>query len=139
MGRSKTIKDFIVEMRKLQRESQERGALRLTKYDQRQEEEKFLRYLNRQDIVVNFIELEVYENLVIWGGTIDDVFKFFYRVTPETNDFEFKFLDGFDPLGHDTDESDEYVEKQMKLFNDVKNYFEQFTEYWRSELEMNKT
>lgn len=130
-----TIKDFIVKMRILKEEADKKNK-KLTRFDQQEEEEKFLRFLNRKDSVVEFIDLEVYEDLVIWGGKIDDVLFFFYRVTPEkeTSTFKFKFLDGFDPLGEENIEGDEYVEEQMKLFNSVKNYYDEFSEYWRNEL-----
>lgn len=132
-----SIKESIKSFRWLQ---ENKGSIKLTQYDQKEEEEKFRRYINRKDVVVDFIELEIYDNLVIWGGTIDDVFKFFYRVTPDsrTSTFDFTFLDGFDPTG-DTiklENEDEYVQKQMDLFENVKNYYDEFANYWRNELNM---
>lgn len=132
-----SIKESIKNLRWLQ---ENKGSIRLTQYDQSEEEEKFKRYIDRKDVVINFIDLEIYENLVIWGGTIDDVFKFFYRVTPDsrTSTFDFTFLDGFDPTGEtvELESEDEYVEKQMDLFEKVKNYYDQFADYWRNELNM---
>jgi len=132
-----SIKESIKNFRWLR---ENKGSIRLTQYDQKEEEEKFRRYIDRKDVVIDFIDLEIYQNLVIWGGTIDDVFKFFYRVTPDsrTSTFDFTFLDGFDPTGEEVEleDEDEYVEKQMDLFEKVKNYYDEFADYWRNELNM---
>lgn len=131
------IKNNLSKIRKL-KEDKDLGDSKLTLYDQQEEEKRFKRYLRDKDAVIDFIDLEVYENLVTWGGTINNVFKFFYRVTPEykTSNFNFRFLDGFDPKGEQAEESDEYVEKQMRMFEDVKNYFTIFSNYWRENLNM---
>ena len=137
--KEKTVKDFINDMRRFNRNylnENEEGINKKTIMDQKEEEEKFLRFINRKDVVVDFINLEIKTNGVIWGGTIDDVFKFFYRVTPDkkTSTFNFKFLDGFDPLGEETDPDDEYVEKQMDLFKSVKDYYERFSNWVRTNI-----
>lgn len=134
--KEKTFKDFLNEMRRLKEEIEQ--SAKKTAYDEKEEENKFLRVLP-SDVVVNFEELEIYDNLVIWGGNINDDFEFFYKVTPnaKTSGFEFNFLSGFDPTGENIeneDEVDEYVEEQMSLFDIVKNYFETFSKYWRENL-----
>jgi hypothetical protein len=129
----KSFKDFLNEMRKLKEENE--SSVRKTVFDEKEEQDKLLRILP-SDVVVNFEELEVYDDLVIWGGSINDDFEFFYKVTPnkKTSSFDFKFLSGFDPTGEQAEEPDEYVEEQMKLFDIIKNYYESFSKYWRENL-----
>lgn len=134
----KNIRHYLNIMRNLNEDSPtKKGENKITRFDQDQEEEKFKSYINKDDAVIEFIDLEVYDNLVLWGGTINDNFKFFYRVTPnkDTSTFEFKYLDGFDPLGNEAEESDEYVKEQMELFNAVRNYYDKFAKYWRENME----
>lgn len=126
------IQSFINKMRKL---NEEESTPRKTVYDEKEEQDKFLRVLP-SDVVVNFEDLEVYDNMVIWGGNINDDFEFFYKVTPnkKTSEFDFNFLSGFDPTGETVEEPDEYVEEQMLLFDAVKNYYDEFSRFWRENL-----
>ncbi len=129
----KSFKEFLNEMRRLKEETE--TLSRKTAYDEKKEQDKFIRILP-SDAVVNFEELEVYDDMVIWGGRINDDFDFFYKVTPheKTSEFDFNFLSGFDPTGEGESEQDEYVEKQMELFDSVKNYYDTFARYWRDNL-----
>lgn len=92
-----------------------------TIHDQKNEEEKFLNFFG-DEVNVDFIELEVYDNLVFWGGTINGIIQFIYKVTPNeaTNGVEFNYLDGFNP---DNPNNDEIIKK-------VESYFNTFYEYW---------
>lgn len=135
--KEKSFKDFLNQMRIL-KEEHDSKTNKKSVYDQSSEEDKFMRILP-SDAVVNFEELEVYDDLVIWGGRINDDFDFFYQVTPskKTSYFDFNFLSGFDPVGAEKEgdeEGDEYVENQMELFDSVKNYYNTFSNYWRDEL-----
>ncbi len=129
----KSFKYFLNEMRKLKEESE--ASIRKTVYDEKEEQEKFIRMLPK-DVVVNFENLEIYDDLVLFSGRINDNFNFFYRVTPDakTSGFEFNFLDGFDPTGQEESEPDEYAEEQMELFKIVQNYYDTFSNYWRENL-----
>ncbi len=139
----KSFKDFLIEMRNLkEKKEKETGDSKKTIYDERKQQDRFLQILP-SDVVVEFSDddddipgLEVYDNLVIWGGRINNVFNFYYQVGPDKNTsfFDFEFLDGFDPKGESADDSNEYVEKQMDLFNRVKNYYNEFSNYWRENL-----
>ena len=40
-----------------------------TVYDQSWEEEKFRNFFNDINVSIKFIDLEVYDNLIFWGGT----------------------------------------------------------------------
>ena len=54
-----------------------------TPYDQNMEEEKFRNFFNDMNVSIKLIDLGVYDRLVFWGGTIDGVIQFVYKVTPD--------------------------------------------------------
>lgn len=94
-----------------------------TVYDQSMEEEKFRNFFNDMNVSIKLIDLEVYENLVFWGGTIDGVIQFVYKVTPDesTSGVEFNYLEDFSP---DNPENEEITGR-------VESYFDTFYKYWR--------
>lgn len=94
-----------------------------TAYDQQMEEEKFRNFFRDMSVSIKLIDLEVYENLVFWGGTIDGVIQFVYKVTPDesTSGVEFNYLEDFSP---DNPENEEITGR-------VESYFENFYKYWR--------
>ena len=94
-----------------------------TDQDQANEEQKFKdSFSSINDINVDFIELEVTDEYVFWGGTINEVLQFVYKVTPDenTNGVEFNPLEGYN-------EDDPKNEEIMKK---VESYFDKFYEYW---------
>jgi hypothetical protein len=94
-----------------------------TSYDQPNEEEKFRNFFSDMNVSIKFIDLEVYDNLVFWGGTIDGVIQFVYKVTPDesTSGVEFNYLPDFSP---DNPENDEITGR-------IESYFDNFYKYWR--------
>lgn len=94
-----------------------------TVYDQSMEEEKFRNFFNDMNVSIKLIDLEVYENLVFWGGTIDGVIQFVYKVTLDesTSGVEFNYLEDFSP---DNPENEEITGR-------VESYFDTFYKYWR--------
>lgn len=94
-----------------------------TAYDQQMEEEKFRNYFSGLNVNIKFIDLEVYNNLVFWGGTINGVIQFVYKVTPDesTSGVEFNYLEDFSP---DNPENEEITSR-------VEAYFDNFYKYWR--------
>lgn len=96
---------------------------RQTVYDQSEEEGKFKNFFNDMNVSIKFIELGVYDNLVFWGGTIDGVIQFVYKVTPNetTSGVEFNYLDDFTP---DNPENEEIIGR-------IESYFDNFYKYWR--------
>lgn len=94
-----------------------------TVYDQEIEEEKFKNFFG--DIKVNpkFIELEVYDDLIYWGGTIDGIIQFVYEVTPDetTSGVTLNYLPDFSP---DNPENEEIIGR-------IKSYYDNFYKYWR--------
>jgi hypothetical protein len=94
-----------------------------TAYDQNMEEEKFRNFFNDMNVSIKLIDLEVYDDLVFWGGTIDGVIQFIYKVTPDesTSGVEFNYLEDFSP---DNPENEEITGR-------VESYFDTFYKYWR--------
>ena len=91
--------------------------------DEANEEQKFKDSFSAgYDINVDFIKLEVTDKYVFWGGTINGVLQFVYKVTPDenTNGVEFNPLEGYN---EDDPKNDEIMKK-------VESYFDKFYEYW---------
>jgi len=97
-----------------------------TVYDQAREEEKFNNFFSDMNINVKFIDLEVYDNLIFWGGTIDGIIQFIYKVTPDesTSGVEFNYLEDFTP---DNPENDKIIKR-------VESYYDTFYKYWRNNI-----
>jgi hypothetical protein len=95
-----------------------------TVYDQTEEEEKFRNYFNDMNVDIKFTDLKVYDNLIFWGGTIDGVIQFVYKVTPDekTTGIEFNYLPDFTA---DNPDNDLIIEK-------IESYFDIFYKYWRN-------
>lgn len=94
-----------------------------TVYDQSIEEEKFRNFFNDMNVSIKLIDLEIYDNLIFWGGTLDGVIQFIYKVTPDetTSGVEFNYLDDFSP---DNPENEEITGR-------IESYFDTFYKYWR--------
>ena len=97
-----------------------------TPYDQSTEEEKFRNFFNDMNVNTKLIDLGIYDNLVFWGGTVDGVIQFVYKVTPDetTSGIEFNYLEDFSP---DNPENDEIVGR-------IESYFDTFYKFWRDNL-----
>ena len=95
-----------------------------TVYDQSQEEEKFRNYFNDMNVDIKFIDLDVYENLIFWGGTIDGVIQFVYKVTPDekSSGIEFNYLPDFTADNPDND----------LIIKKIESYYDSFYKYWRN-------
>ena len=94
-----------------------------TPYDQNMEEEKFRNFFNDMNVSIKLIDLGVYDRLVFWGGTIDGVIQFVYKVTPDeaTSGVEFNYLEDFSP---DNPENEEITGR-------IESYFNSFYKFWR--------
>lgn len=97
--------------------------------DQEEEERKFKNYFKDLEVIVDFIELEVFENGVFWGGTIDGIIQFVYKVTPneKTSGYEIYYLEDFDKNNPDNEE----------IVNRIELYYNEFFKYWRDNLLQN--
>ena len=104
--------------------SQEQPENKETAYDQTQEEEKFRNYFNDMNVDIKFIQLQIFENLIYWGGTIDGVIQFKYKVTPDekSTGIEFNYLPDFTADNPDND----------LIIKKIESYFDTFYKYWRN-------
>jgi len=124
---SKTLSmcDMLKITRNLNEQTGDKALNKKTVYDQTTEEEKFRNYFNDLNVNIRFIELEVYDNLIFWGGTINGVIQFIYKVTPnEKTTPEFNYLEDFSP---DNPENDEIIKR-------VEAYYESFFRYWKNNM-----
>jgi hypothetical protein len=121
-----TTQDYVRRMRLInEQENDERKNLK-TVYDQTREEKNFRKNIDDLNVTVDFIPLEVYDDFVFWGGTIDGTIQFVYKVTPDedTSGVEFNYLEDFNPENEDNEEIIERIE----------NYYDQFYKYWRNNI-----
>ena len=97
-----------------------------TAFDQKEEERKFMAFFDDMNVSVKFIDLEITDNRVFWGGTVDGIIQFVFKVTPDetTSAVEFNYLDDFSP---DNPDNEVIVDK-------IKRYFDSFKKYWRDNL-----
>ena len=118
-----SVRDMLKITRRLHEENEMKPSNLKNVYDQPQEEQKFLDYFRDIPVNVKFIPLEVYENLVFWGGTVDGIIQFIYKVTPDedTSGVEYNYLEDFSP---DNPENDEIIKR-------IDAYYETFYKYWQ--------
>ena len=97
-----------------------------TVYDQTREEEKFRTFFNDMNVNIKFIDLEIYADMIFWGGTVDGIIQFVYKVTPDesTSGVEFNYLEDFSP---DNPENDEIIGR-------IESYYDTFYKYWRNNM-----
>ena len=107
-------------------EGEEEVSNKKSVYDQQQEEDKFSNYFDDMNVDIKFIELKVTDNLIFWGGTIDGVIQFVYKVTPDesTSGIEFNYLPAFSV---DNPDNDKIIEK-------IESYYDTFYKYWRNNI-----
>jgi hypothetical protein len=125
-------KDLSVnDMLKITRRLNEDVKNKETIYDQSIEEEKIRRFFDDMEVSLKLIDLEVYDDLVFWGGTVDGVIQFVYKVTPEesTSGVEFNYLEDFSP---DNLENEEIIGR-------LESYFDTFYKYWRDNVISNNS
>lgn len=105
-------------------ENQDPNKNKKTIYDQASEEEKFRNYFSDMNVDIKFIDLDVYDNLIFWGGTIDGVIQFIYKVTPDekTSGIEFNYLPDFTADNPDND----------LIIKKIESYYDVFYKYWRN-------
>ena len=125
-----SMRDMLKITRKLNEEIDPEDAQKAvnkeTVYDQPEEEKKFLNFFNDINVSVKFIDLEVNNNLVFWGGTVNGIIQFIYKVTPDeaTSGVEFNYLDDFSPDNPDND----------MIVKMIESYYDTFYKYWRNNM-----
>jgi len=111
-------------------ETKELPISKKTAYDQRDEEDKFIKYFQDADIEISpkFEQLEVYTNplWVFWGGEVDGIMVFVYSVTADeaTSVWEIDYLPDFSPD----------APKNELIAKLIETYYEIFKDFWRDEL-----
>lgn len=121
-----SVRDMLKITRKLNENAANTQMDKKTAYDQETEENKMLNYFEDMNVNIRFIPLEVYDNLVFWGGTVDGMIQFVYKVTPDedTSNVEFNYLEDFTP---DNPENDEIVKR-------LESYYDVFAKYWQQNI-----
>jgi hypothetical protein len=121
-----SMRDMLKITRKLNEEIENKPQNKKTDFDQNIEEEKFRNFFNDLTVSIKFIELEVFDDFVFWGGTVDGIIQFVYKVTPDesTSGVEFNYLEDFSP---DNPENEEVVGR-------IESYFDTFYKYWRDNI-----
>ena len=125
-----TMRDMLKLTRKKINESDENSEdsetadITIIPADQRSEEEKFRNRFKDMIVDVSFNELEKIGNAIVFGGTIDGVIQFIYKVTPDesTRGVEFKYLPEYSV---DNPDNQEIVKRIQSYFDDT------FYPYWR--------
>ena len=107
-------------------DGQKNSINKVTAIDQNNEEEKFRNFFSDMNVNIKFIDLEVFDNLIFWGGTVDGIIQFVYKVTPDesTSGVEFNYLEDFTP---DNPENEEIVGR-------IESYYDNFYKYWRNNM-----
>ena len=97
-----------------------------TVFDQSIEEQKMVNFFKDLNVNIKFIDLEVYDSLVFFGGIVDGIIKFAYSVTPdnETSNVEYDYSEDFSP---DNPENDEIIKR-------LDAYYEIFSKYWQNNM-----
>ena len=121
-----SMRDMLKITRMLNEDNDESKINKKTVYDQKNEEEKFLNFFRDMNVSIKFSDLVIYDNLIFWGGTIDGIIQFIYKVTPDdaTSGVEFNYLEDFTP---DNPENDEIISR-------VESYYDTFYKYWRNNM-----
>jgi len=103
--------------------SQQPRVNKSTEFDQNREEEKFRAFFDDMTINVEFAPLQIYDDLIFWGGIVDGVIEFKYSVTPDesTSGVEYKYLPSFNK---------DNPENQM-ILDRIESYYDSFYRYWR--------
>jgi len=125
-SKSLNLRDMLKITRKLHEENEARSSNMKNVYDQPAEEQKFLNYFKDIPVNVKFIDLEVTDNLVFWGGTVDGIIQFVFKVSPDeaTSGVEFNYLEDFSP---DNPENDEIIKR-------IEAYYQTFYKYWQNNM-----
>jgi hypothetical protein len=122
-----SVRDMLKITRNLNEQEEEKEVVdKKTVYDQNIEEEKFRNFFNDMNVSIKFIDLEVRDDLVFWGGTIDGVIQFIYKITPneKTSGVEMNYLEDFSP---DNPDNEEIVDR-------IETYYDTFYKYWRNNM-----
>ena len=97
-----------------------------TSTDIKGEEDKMSHYFDQNNVTIEYNELDVYGNGVMFSGTIDNQIQFVYKVTPqeESSGVEINYLVDFNAQDKENEE----------VVNKIEDYYNIFYKYWRDQL-----
>jgi len=131
-----SMREMMGVMRKRVNEAEE-GQRKVSQSEIDREEEKFRNYFADDGVTVDFYELLIEPQGVLWGGNVNGQLAFAYFVysaEAEKSDpakksrVEVQYLNGFDPTNPEND----------KLVKKVQDYYNTFKQYWiDNQLELN--
>ena len=121
-GRNLNMRQMLGKMRSLKEQQPE--PLETTDTDQRKEEEKMNQFFNDDNVNIEYEPLEIYDNGIFWGGTIDGQLQWTFSVTPteEGSGVEVNHLEDFDRDDPDNE----------KIIKKLESYYDGFYEFWRN-------
>jgi hypothetical protein len=93
-----------------------------TPFDQKNEEKKTIDFFDDDNLVFDFEELKIYDNGVWWGGTINNVIEWVFKVS---TDEKLNGLDINEMKGVDAN-----VEKNQEIIKKLEAHYETFSNYW---------
>lgn len=113
-----TMRDMLGKMRKINEDLNQK-----TDIDQGLEEKKMNQFFDDLNVDIEYEPLQVYEDGIFWGGTIDGQIQWVYKVAPteEASGIEINYAEGF----VETDPDNEEVVKRLE------DYYSDFYKYWR--------
>jgi len=126
-----TMRDMLGKMRKIK----DRPLLNLnedvqqnmtTSVDKNNEEDKMSHYFDQNNVTIEYNDLNVYSNGVMFSGTIDNQIQFVYKVTPQedSSGVEINYLNDFDAQDKENED----------VINKLEDYYNIFYKYWRDQL-----
>ena len=119
------VQDYVKKMRRLNEELDSEIHKDLqTPDDQPREEAAFNQELEEFNVMTEFIPLEVYDDYVFWGGSVDGYIKFVYRVPAKPGEEGVKF--SYNKEGFNVDDAD-----NIPITDAIKNNYDKFFKYWR--------
>ena len=124
-----SMRDMLKITRKLNENSDKNGVdseSRETVFDQKSEEDKFREYFSNLNVNIVFSKLIVENDRVFWGGVINEIIVFIYKVAPnkKTSGVEINYLEDFSPDNPDNDE----------IIKRIESYYDTFYKYWRNNI-----
>jgi len=122
-----SMRDLLKITRKLYEnvEDSEVKINKATPADQKREEELFNNAFSEYKMITEFQPLKVYDDYILWGGTINNSIQFMYKITPneDLNNVVINYLKDFQP---DDPDNKEIVDKLEKYYDE---FFKRWGEY----------
>lgn len=128
-----SVQQLVKNMRVLNEELEEKERVNLkTPDDQAREEENLNKDLEPFNVLTKYVDLEVYNDYVFWGGIVDGYIKFSYRVPALPGQKGVTFSYNKEGFNVDDEDNEAIVEA-------IENYYAtQFFQYWSENILQNR-